>query len=200
MLCSSCSMPSWQATDDIVSHKHDELDEFGSGEDEDDKIWNPVIRQALIAGYIKKDVENYGLLKITAAGKRFMKHPTSFMIVEDKEFKDEDEEDSHDGAAGALDPELYSILKDLRKKMAKKLQIPPYVIFQDVSLEQMATMYPVSLQELQNIQGVGAGKAKRYGQEFCDRKTRRTARSHSGKEVDAKSENHPEYRPSGGSR
>lgn len=157
-----------RATDDIVSHKHDELDEFGSGEDEDDKIWNPVIRQALIAGYIKKDVENYGLLKITAAGKRFMKHPTSFMIVEDKEFKDEDEEDSHDGAAGALDPELYSILKDLRKKMAKKLQIPPYVIFQDVSLEQMATMYPVSLQELQNIQGVGAGKAKRYGQEFCD--------------------------------
>jgi ATP-dependent DNA helicase RecQ len=97
-----------------------------------------------------------------------MKHPTSFMIVEDKEFKDEDEEDSHDGAAGALDPELYSILKDLRKKMGKKLQIPPYVIFQDVSLEQMATMYPVSLQELQNIQGVGAGKAKRYGQEFCD--------------------------------
>ena len=142
-----------------MSHKHDELDEFGSGEDEDDKIWNPVIRQALIAGYIKKDVENYGLLKITAAGKRFMKHPTSFMIVEDKEFKDEDEEDSHDGAAGALDPELYSILKDLRKKMAKKLQIPPYVIFQDVSLEQMATMYPVSLQELQNIQG-GCRKSK----------------------------------------
>lgn len=157
-----------RATDDIVSHKHDALEEFGSGEDEDDKIWNPVIRQALIAGYLKKDVENYGLLKVTAAGKKFIKHPSSFMIVEDKEFKDDEDEETHDGAGSALDPELYSILKDLRKKMAKKLQVPPYVIFQDLSLEQMATMYPVSLQELQNIQGVGAGKAKRYGKEFCE--------------------------------
>ena len=154
-------------TEDILSHKHDQLEEFGSGEDEDEKMWNPVIRQAMIAGLIKKDVENYGLLKLTAAGKRFMKHPQSFMVVEDTEFKDDYEEEAGEGG-GALDPELYAMLKDLRKKMSKKLGVPPYVIFQDPSLEQMATMYPINLQELQNIQGVGAGKAKRYGQEFCD--------------------------------
>ena len=157
-----------RATDDIVSHKHDQLEEFGLGEDEDDKLWNPVIRQAMIAGYLKKDVENYGLLKLTSAGKKFMKNPSTFMIVKDTEFKDDYEDESMEASAGALDPELFSMLKDLRKKMSKKLNVPPYVIFQDTSLEQMATMYPVSLQELQNIQGVGAGKAKRYGQEFCD--------------------------------
>ncbi len=156
-----------RGTDDLVSHKHNLLEEFGSGEDVNPKLWNPVIRQALLAGYLKKDVENYGLLKITAAGKRFIKNPTSFMIVEDTEFKDEYEEESTE-VGGALDPELYSMLKDLRKRMSRKLNVPPYVIFQDISLEQMATMYPITLQELQNIQGVGAGKAKRYGQEFCD--------------------------------
>ena len=156
-----------RSTEDIVSHKHDQLEEFGSGEDEDEKMWNPVIRQAMIAGYIKKDVENYGLLKLTAAGKRFMKNPVSFMVVEDTEFKDDYDEEGGDGA-GALDLELYAMLKDLRKRMSAKLKVPPYVIFQDPSLEQMATMYPISLQELQNIQGVGAGKAKRYGTEFCE--------------------------------
>ena len=156
-----------RATDDIVSHKHDQLEEFGAGEDENEKLWNPVIRQALIAGMLKKDVENYGLLKLTAAGKRFIKKPESFMIVEDTEFKDEYEEEGAEGG-GALDPELYAMLRDLRKKMSKKLKVPPYVIFQDPSLEQMATMYPITLQELQNIQGVGAGKAKRYGKEFCE--------------------------------
>ena len=154
-------------TDDIVSHKHDQLEEFGSGEDINEKLWNPVIRQALIAGYLRKDVENYGLLKLTASGKRFMKKPESFMIVEDTEFNDDYVDDSTEGT-GALDPELYAMLKDLRKRMSMKLKVPPYVIFQDPSLEQMATMYPVTLQELQNIQGVGAGKAKRYGKEFCD--------------------------------
>jgi ATP-dependent DNA helicase RecQ len=156
-----------RATDDIVSHKHDQLEEFGSGEDENDKLWNPVIRQALIAGYIKKDVENYGLLKLTAAGKRFIKHPESFMIVEDTEFKDDYEEENSEGG-GALDMELYAMLKDLRKQMSAKLKVPTYVIFQDVSLEQMATMYPITLEEMQNIQGVGSGKAKRYGKEFCE--------------------------------
>lgn len=154
-------------TEDIVSHHHDELEEFGSGEDENEKLWNPVIRQALIAGYIKKDVENYGLLKLTAAGKRFMKNPQSFLIVEDAEFSDDEEEEGGEGLGSALDPELYAMLRDLRKEMSKKLKVPPYVIFQDPSLEQMATMYPISLEELQNIQGVGAGKAKRYGTEFC---------------------------------
>jgi len=155
-------------TDDITSHHHDELEEFGAGEDENPKIWNPVIRQALIAGYLRKEVENYGLLKVTAAGKRFLQNPHSFMIVEDTEFSDVDLDDGADIVGSALDPVLLAMLKDLRRKMAKKMQLPTYVIFQDISLEQMATMYPVTLQELQNIQGVGAGKAKRYGQPFCD--------------------------------
>ncbi len=154
-------------TEDIVSHHHDELEEFGSGEDEDEKLWNPVIRQALIAGYLRKDVENYGLLKLTAAGKRFIKNPQSFLIVEDAEFNDDEDDEGGEGMGSALDPELYAMLRDLRKEMSKKLKVPPYVIFQDPSLEQMATMCPINIEELQNIQGVGAGKAKRYGTEFC---------------------------------
>lgn len=157
-----------RATDDIKDHKHDNLEEFGSGEDEDPKMWNPVIRQALIAGYIKKDVENYGLLKITSKGMAYLKAPTPFMIVMDREFNDDDYDDNQDGGTAALDPELLTMLRDLRRKVARKHNLPPYVIFQDVSLEQMATMYPVTELELQNIQGVGAGKAKRYGKEFCD--------------------------------
>lgn len=156
-----------RATDDIVSHKHQELEEFGAGEDENPKLWNPVIRQALLAGYLKKDVENYGLLKLTPAGKRYLKEPHSFMIVEDNEFNESCEEENHEGGA-ALDPTLFNMLKDLRKRIAQKAKLPSYVIFQDISLEQMATMYPIDLQELQNIQGVGAGKAKRYGKEFCE--------------------------------
>lgn len=158
-------------TDEIVAHKHHELEAFGSGEDDNEKIWNPLIRQALIAGYLKKDVENYGLLKITPEGKKFIKKPESFMIVEDNEFN-EDDEASLDGAAGgtsALDPTLSAMLKDLRKKVSKKMGRPPYVIFQDVSIDQMATDYPVSLEELKNIQGVGEGKVKQpYAKEFVD--------------------------------
>ena len=157
-----------RGTDDILSHKHDQLEDFGAGEDEDPKLWNPVIRQALIAGYLKKDVENYGLLKITSAGKRFIKHPTEFMIVRDNEFKDDDYEEGGEAVGMALDPELFAMLKGLRKQMAQKLGVPGYVIFQDPSLEQMATMYPITSEELQQIQGVGAGKAKRYGKEFLE--------------------------------
>ena len=155
-------------TDDIVSHGHHKLDEFGAGEDEDDKIWTPVIHQALIAGYLKKDVENYGLLKITASGRRFIKSPHSFMIVEDNEFNEDFEEETRDSSGSTLDPELYAMLKQLRKDVAERNNVPPYVIFQDVSLEQMAVMYPINLEELQNIPGVGVGKAKRYGKEFCE--------------------------------
>uniref|UniRef100_A0AB33JEH8 DNA helicase RecQ n=4 Tax=unclassified Prevotella TaxID=2638335 RepID=A0AB33JEH8_9BACT len=156
-----------RGTDDIVSHKHDQLEEFGAGEEMNPKLWNPVIRQALIAGYLKKDVENYGLLKLTAAGKKFIKNPQSFMIVEDTEFSKYDDEEGEE-TTGALDPQLFSMLKDLRKKLAQKMQIPAYVIFQDISLEQMATMYPVSVDELKNIQGVGIGKANRYGKDFLE--------------------------------
>ena len=157
-----------RATSEVQAHLHEDLDVFGSGIDEDDKIWNAVIRQALIAGYLSKDVENYGLLKVTSAGRKFLEHPVSFKIVEDKDFE-EVEEDApvRGGGACAVDPALYAMLKDLRKKLSKQLSVPPYVIFQDPSLEAMATIYPITLEELQNIPGVGAGKAKRYGEEFC---------------------------------
>ena len=155
-------------TTEVLDHKHEELEVFGSGSGEEEKLWNAVIRQALIAGYLSKDVENYGLLKVTADGKKFLKHPKSFKITEDNDFEEEEEETSmRGGASCAVDPALYSMLKDLRKKLSKKLEVPPYVIFQDPSLEAMATIYPITLEELQNIPGVGAGKAKRYGAEFC---------------------------------
>ena len=159
-----------RSTDEIVAHHHQDLDAFGSGEDDDPKIWNPVIRQALIAGYLKKEVENYGLLKLTSAGKKFLKAPKSFMIVKDNDFLDADGGgDEHDGQTSALDPMLSAMLMDLRKKVSRRLERPPYVIFQDVSIEQMATDYPVTLEELKSIQGVGEGKVKQpYAKEFVD--------------------------------
>ena len=156
-------------TDEILAHHHETQELFGAGADDDDKIWNPVIRQALIAGYLKKEVENYGLLKVTSAGKKFLKNPSSFMIVKDAEFQDVDDPLDHEGGISALDPTLSAMLRDLRKKVSKRMQRPPYVIFQDVSMEQMATDYPVTLEELKNIQGVGEGKVKQpYAQEFVD--------------------------------
>ena len=157
-------------TSEVLAHKHEDLEVFGSGMGEEERLWNAVIRQALIAGYLDKDVENYGLLKVTPAGHKFLKKPVSFKIVEDTDFDEEEAEEApmRSGASCAVDPVLYSMLKDLRKKMSKRLDVPPYVIFQDPSLEAMATIYPITLEELQNIPGVGAGKAKRYGQEFCE--------------------------------
>ncbi len=157
-------------TEEIIAHKHQDHELFGAGEDVDEKLWNPVIRQALIAGYLKKDVENYGLLKLTAAGKKYLKSPTSFMIVKDHEYVDDpDMVEEHDGGTSALDPVLSSMLIDLRKKVSKRLERPPYVIFQDVSLEQMATEYPMTLEELKSIQGVGEGKVKQpYAKEFVN--------------------------------
>ena len=114
-------------------------------------------------------MENYGLLKVTSDGHKFLKDPQSFTIVEDTDFEDTEEDAPvRGGASAAVDPALYMMLKDLRKKMSRKLDVPPYVIFQDPSLEAMATIYPVTIEELQNIPGVGAGKAKRYGKEFCE--------------------------------
>lgn len=155
-------------TEEIIAHKHHLSEEFGAGADEDEKIWSPLIRQALLAGYLKKDVENYGLIKLTSQGKKFLKHPKSFMIVEDNEFSENDEAlMEQEGGTSALDPTLNAMLVDLRKKVSKQLERPPYVIFQDVSLEQMATDYPVTLEELKNIQGVGEGKVKHpYAKEF----------------------------------
>jgi ATP-dependent DNA helicase RecQ len=160
-----------EETPQIRSYEHDELEVFGTGKEEDKKTWNAVIRQAMIAGFLDKDIENYGLLKITSAGKQYLVHPTPFQITKDIDFDEDDsveEPPLRGGASGAVDPALYSIMKDLRKKISKRLEVPPYVIFQDPSLEAMATTYPITIEELQNIPGVGSGKAKRYGQEFID--------------------------------
>jgi ATP-dependent DNA helicase RecQ len=158
-----------RVTADIKSYAHEQLEIFGCDEKEDPKFINAVIRQAIIAGYLSKDIENFGLIEITEAGKKFQEHPESFKVVEDNDFSSDDEEPSMKcGSTSAIDPGLFYILKDMRSKVAKKLNLPPYVIFQDPSLEAMATMYPVNLDELQNIVGVGAGKAKRYGKEFVD--------------------------------
>lgn len=153
-----------QSTSDIISHKHHLLEEFGSGKDINTKLFNPVIRQAILAGYIRKDVENYGLLKITASGRTWMAHPTSFMIMEDADFS----VSTPNTQMSALDPTLYEMLKTLRRDVAKRFSVPTYVVFFDHSLEQMATVYPENLEELLNIQGVGDGKAQKFGKEFVD--------------------------------
>jgi ATP-dependent DNA helicase RecQ len=154
-------------TSDIKDHEHEELELFGSFQEEDEKLLHAVIRQAMLSGFLDKDIENYGLLKITPAGKKYLENPSSFMIVKDNDFEEEEEETQvRGGGSGAADEVLFSMLKDLRKKLSKKLEVPPFVIFQDPSLEAMATNYPVTVDELQNIPGVGAGKAKRYGEDF----------------------------------
>ena len=153
-------------TTDLQNHLHTELEEFGCGDKHDDKFWGAVIRHALIYGYLEKDVENYGILHVTKDGKKFINKPSHFQITEDNEFEDYD--DGETVGTSVLDPTLFSMLKDLRKKLSQKLNVPPYVIFQDPSLEAMATVYPVTTDELVNIPGVGVGKAKRYGKEFCE--------------------------------
>ena len=154
-------------TDEVCAHHHDELEVFGIGDDESERTWNAVIRQAVIAGYIAKDVEDFGVLSVTDEGRDFLKNPVSFPIVEERDFDEEEASLPQDGASCTVDPTLFQMLKDLRKRLSKELDVPPYVIFQDPSLEAMATIYPQTIEELQNIPGVGAGKAKRYGTEFC---------------------------------
>ena len=154
-------------TEEVSAYHHDQLEEFGCAEDIDERVLNAVIRQALISGYLEKDVNIYGVLKVTDEGRKFLKKPQSFMISEDRDFEEEAEAEIQEEANFAVDPVLFKMLKELRKKMSAELDVPPYVIFQDNSLEAMATIYPQTLDELQNIPGVGAGKAKRYGTEFC---------------------------------
>ncbi|MBO5818074.1 MAG: DNA helicase RecQ [Bacteroidales bacterium] len=152
---------------DVESYQHDDLETFGSCKEDGEDVLNNVIRKALIEGYLDKEIENYGVLKITAAGKAFLKKPKPFQIVMQDDFDNEDEEiQLAGGGTSAVDPAMYSMLKNLRKQMSKQLNLPPYVIFQDPSLEAMATTYPITIEELQNIPGVGQGKAKRYGDEF----------------------------------
>ncbi len=157
-----------KATNDVKTYHHDDLEVFGSAEGTDRRVLNTVLRQAVLDGYLNKDIENYGTLHITPKGKDFLKKPHSFKIVEDNEYNDDFEEPSavKGGSTCAADPQLYAILSALRKNIAQHHNLPPYVIFQDPSLEAMATTYPISLEELQSIPGVGEGKAKRYGEEF----------------------------------
>ena len=158
-----------KVTSAIKSYKHHKLEFFGVGEEKDEKFWNMVIRQALIAKFLVKDIENYGLLKLTPKGMEFLEKPSSFMLAEDHDYADTtDEENAFGARTAAVDEELFSILKDLRKKISKLKDVPPFVIFQDPSLEDMAIQYPITIDELQNISGVGAGKAQRYGQEFVE--------------------------------
>lgn len=155
------------ATAEVVSYKHDELECFGAAEDQEETTLYTIIRQAMLDGYIQKDIEAYGVLKITTTGKQFLKKPQAFKIpIEDTEEDTEESMAKSAAACSAADDVLFGILKDLRKKMSKKMEVPPFVIFQDPSLEAMATSYPITIEELQNIPGVGAGKAKRYGDEF----------------------------------
>ena len=154
----------------IKSYKHHELDVFDTGEGKNEIFWNTVIRKGLINVLLEKDIENYGLLKITGKGKEFITNPYSIMLSEDHDYDglEEDEMLASGGRTGAVDEELFHIVKNLRKKISKEKNLPPFVIFQDPSLEDMAIHYPVTLDEMQNISGVGVGKAKRYGKEFVD--------------------------------
>ena len=158
-----------RATDNIVRHGHDKLPEFGGGMEINDRqptIWNPVIRQAMIAHYICKDVENYGFLRLTPEGRQFIRSPKPFTVVLDRQF--DEAEDSAYGNVTALDDKLYKLLKSLRKDVARKHNLPPYVVFQDISITLMATNYPITMDELLQIQGVGQGKAKKFGAEFIE--------------------------------
>ncbi|MDX9728377.1 MAG: DNA helicase RecQ [Bacteroidales bacterium] len=153
----------------IKSYKHHKLETFGIDEEKDERFWNMVIRQALINKLLNKDIENYGLLGLTPKGHEFLDNPVSFMLNEDHDYTDsEDDEASFGARTAAADEELLSILKDLRKKISKQAGQPPYNIFQDPSLEEMAIQYPITMEELQNITGIGAGKAQRYGSEVIE--------------------------------
>ena len=157
-----------RVTEEISAHNHDDLELFGAGDKHEARFWNAILRQAMLAGYIYKEVENYGLLKLTDAGRSFIKKPQPFQFSEDNDFEDTTTDSDAMGSTSALDTQLFEMLKSLRKQVAKQKQIPPYVIFQDPSLEAMATMYPINIEELKTIPGVGEGKAKRYGEAFLD--------------------------------
>ncbi|WP_282079292.1 ATP-dependent DNA helicase RecQ [Aquimarina algiphila] len=156
----------------IISHKTHQQPFFGSGKSRDGKYWMALVRQVLVSGYLRKDIETYGVIRITKEGKDFIKKPTSFMMTEDHIY-DETNDDSivtaaKSGAKGGGDDKLAGMLRDLRKTVAKKLGVPPFVVFQDPSIDDMALKYPISVEELANVHGVGEGKAKKYGSSFVE--------------------------------
>ncbi|HBS87417.1 MAG: ATP-dependent DNA helicase RecQ [Bacteroidetes bacterium GWF2_38_335] len=159
---------SGNATPQVKTYNHHMLDCFGLGKDKDKKHWTMVLRQALVAQMVSKEIENYGLLKLTDEGRRYLENPHSFKLTKDHDYDQVDEENRSQGGTSSVDPALFSMLKDLRKQISKHKNVPPFVIFQDPSLEDMAIQYPITMEEMQQIVGVGAGKAQRYGAEFIE--------------------------------
>lgn len=158
------------STADIKAYKHDALEQFNSGADHEEGHWNAVVRQCLIMGFLHKDIENYGLLSLTQDGRNFIEKPYSVQIAVDHDFSGVDEEGDgivvNEGKGGGIDENLFAMLKDLRKDIAVRSDVPPYIVFQDPSLEDMTIQYPITMEEMNQISGVGAGKASRYGSEF----------------------------------
>lgn len=165
-----CAFIAGNVTADIKTYKHDQLPGFGAGSDRDEHFWNAVIRQSIVAGLVSKDIETYGTLKLTDAGKVFIKNPTSFSLIKEHDFSNTDDDDTIivSGKGGVFDEALYDLLVDLRKSLSKQKNIPPFVIFQEPSLRDMCFQYPITIDELTNIQGVGNGKASRYGAPFVE--------------------------------
>lgn len=154
----------------IKAYKYNEIPEFGSGKEHDEKYWQTIIRQALVADLLGKNIENYGSLTVTPQGYEFLKNPHSFKIAKERDFEQEESDDVAEGGGAivAADQTLYSMLCDLRKDIAKKRGLPPYIIFQDPALQDMTIHYPMTMQELGTIPGVGQAKAMKFGQPFCD--------------------------------
>lgn len=163
-----CSFLSGQVTADIKAYKHEQLPTFGLGKEKDEHFWNAVIRQAIIGGLLDKDVESFGLLRLTSEGKHFIAHPSSFLLLKEHDFSNTDDTEHFiaSGRETAFDAQLYDLLLDLRRSVAKEMGVPPFVVFQDPSLKDMCLQYPITLEELTHVQGVGVGKAQRFGEPF----------------------------------
>jgi len=163
-----CSFLSGQVTADIKAFKHEQFPNFGIGKEKDDHFWNAVIRQSIIGGLLDKDVESFGLLRLTTEGKHFIAQPTSFLLLKEHDFSNTDDSEHFiaSGRETAFDAQLYDLLLDLRKSVAKEMGVPPFVVFQDPSLKDMCLQYPITLEELTHVQGVGVGKAQRFGEPF----------------------------------
>lgn len=160
-----------EATSEVKTYKADQYTNFGLGKEHDEKFWHAVVRQSIVHGLLRKEVESYGTLKITPKGEDFIQNPQSFMLIKEMDFSDVDTEDSlaaNKSGGGALDDRLFKMLKDLRKKISKEKNLPPYVIFQDPSMEEMASSYPITMEELVNVGGIGKGKAMKFGKPFTE--------------------------------
>jgi ATP-dependent DNA helicase RecQ len=166
-----CAYLSGNLTAEIKSYKHDGLEGFGCGKDKDEHFWNAVIRQVIVNGLVYKEIESYGTLRLSETGKQFLENPQSFMLIKEHDFSNTDDDEllvNAAGKGGVFDEALYDMLIDLRKSLSKQMNIPPFVIFQEPSLKDMCFQYPVTVEELTNIQGVGVGKASRYGEPFVE--------------------------------